>query len=208
MPRISSQSPTLAAPGAGLPWPELWIARILFTFSRWSYSREAANQNFLSEQKAIAALIEKCGPTLACRRVLIPRLRGLEDSSRFWSVAMTLDHLRITNTAFADIIRLLAKNVTPPGVASTSAVKPSTEAHWEIVFEYAQSCSQLMAAVAENPNLNTTLKFAHPWFGAMNGEDWHLLAGVHMSIHRKQIEAILKRLRVSPVDMDEQGKGL
>ena len=176
---------------------------MLFTFSRWSYSRDAANQNFLSEQKAIAALIEKCSPILACRRVLIPRLRGLEDSSRFWSVAMTLDHLRITNTAFADIIRLLAKNVTPPGVASTAAVKPATDVPWEVVAEYDQSCSQVMAAVAENPKLNTILKFAHPWFGGMNGEAWHLLAGVHMRIHRKQIETILKQLSVSPLEMDQ-----
>jgi putative transposase len=28
--------------------------------------------------------------------------------------------------------------------------------------------------------------------GGMNGEDWHLLAGVHTRIHRKQIETILK----------------
>lgn len=208
MPHIPSQSPTLAAPGAGLPWPELWIARMLFTFSRLSYGRDAANQTFLREQKTIAALIKQCGPKLSTQRVLIPRLRGLEDSSRFWSVAMTLDHLRITNTAFADIIRLLSKNVTPPGVASTAAVKPSTNASWEVVGEYEQSCSQVMDAVAENPNLNTALKFAHPWFGAMNGEDWHQLAGVHMSIHRKQIEAVLKHLRVSPVAMEEQGRDL
>jgi uncharacterized damage-inducible protein DinB len=202
MPRIPSQSPTLAAPGAGLPWPELWIARMLFTFSRWSYSRDAANQNFLSEQKAIAALIEKCGPTLACRRVLIPRLRGLEDSSRFWSVAMALEHLRITNTAFAEIIRLLAKNITPPGVASTADVKPSTDVSWQVVGEYDQSCSQVMAAVAETP-LKTVLKFAHPWFGGMTWEDWHLLAAVHMRIHRKQIETILKQLSVSPLERDQ-----
>ena len=50
----------------------------------------------------------------------------------------------------------------------------------------------MLNAVVENPTLNTALKFAHPWFGAMNAEDWHLLAGIHMSIHRKQIEAILK----------------
>jgi uncharacterized damage-inducible protein DinB len=170
---------------------------MIFTVSRWSYSRDAANQKFLREQKMIGTLIDQCGPTLACQRVLIPRLRGLEDSSRFWSVAMTLDHLRITNTAFAGIIRNLAKNVTPSGVASTAAVKPSSEASFEVVCEYDQSCSQVMSAVSENPELNTAAQFAHPWFGPMNAEDWHSLAGIHMSIHRKQVEAILKRLDTS-----------
>jgi uncharacterized damage-inducible protein DinB len=177
---------------------------MLFTFSSWSYNRDAADQTFLREQKNIATLVEQCGPKRACQRVLIPRLRGLEDSSRFWSVAMTLDHLRITNAAFAGIIRNLATNVTPPGVASTAAVKPSNDASLEVLHEYNQSCSQVMAAVAENPKLNTTLKFAHPWFGAMNAERWHLLAGIHMSIHRKQIQAILERLDASEADSHAQ----
>ncbi len=191
---VSSQLPALAAPGAGLPWPELWIGRMLFTFSRLSYKRDTANQNFLREQKMIAALIVRCDATSACQRVLIPRLRGLEDSSRYWSVSMTLDHLRITNEAFADIILYLATNATPPRVASTAAVKPSAEASMEVEKAYNQSCSRLMHAVAENPDLNTALKFAHPWFGPMNAEGWHLLAGMHMGIHRRQIESILNAL--------------
>jgi uncharacterized damage-inducible protein DinB len=205
MSSIPSPSPSLAAPGAGLPLPELWIARTLFAFSRWSYTREGANKKFLREQEMIAILIEQCGPTLACQRVLIPRLRGLEDSSRFWSVAMTLDHLRITNAAFAAFIGQLAKNVIPPVVASTAVVKPSTEACFEVVREYEQSCSQVMSAVSENPRLNTAVQFAHPWFGAMNAEAWHLLAGIHMSIHRKQIQAILNQLGTPRADLNNQG---
>lgn len=204
MSSIPLQSVSLAAPGAGLPWQELWIARMVFAFSRWSYSRDAANQKFLRERKMIATLIDQCGPTLACQRVLIPRLRGLEDSSRFWSVAMTLDHLRITNTAFTGIIRNLAKNVVPQGVASTADVKPSVDASFDVVFEFDQSCSQVMSAVSENPELNTAAQFAHPWFGGMNAEGWHLLAGTHMSIHRKQIQSILGQLDTSPAHLNAQ----
>jgi hypothetical protein len=194
MPNTSSPSPALAPPGAGLPWPELRIARLLFGLSRWSYGRDAATRKFLDEQNQIAALLNRCDPTLACERVLIPRLRGLEDSSRHWSVAMTLDHLRITNTSFVQIIRCLAGNSIPPGVASTAAVKPSADASLKVVHAYNQACSQVLEAVRENPNLKTAVKFAHPWFGPMNAEGWHLLAGMHMGIHRKQIEAILKGL--------------
>jgi uncharacterized damage-inducible protein DinB len=177
---------------------------MVFAFSRWSYGRDAASERFLREQKIIATLIEQCDPTLACQRVLIPRLRGLEDSSRFWSVAMTLDHLRITNTAFAGIIRNLAKNVTPHGVARTADVKPSTETSFEVVLEYDRSCAQVISAVSENPELNTAAQFAHPWFGAMNAEGWHLLAGIHMSIHRKQIQAVLNKLGISRPDLNAQ----
>jgi hypothetical protein len=107
---------------------------------------------------------------------------------------MTLDHLRITNAAFGDIIRSLAANTLPPGVVSTAAVKPSRDASEAVLQQYSQSCAEVLEAIAENPNLNTALKFAHPWFGPMNAQGWHLLAGIHMRIHREQIEAILERL--------------
>jgi hypothetical protein len=107
---------------------------------------------------------------------------------------MTLDHLRITNNAFSNIIRNLTKNIVPPGVASTAAVKPSPNATSSVLSEYNQSCSEFLQVIHENPNLATELKFAHPWFGPMNAMSWHLLAGIHMGIHRKQIAAILERV--------------
>jgi hypothetical protein len=194
MPSPTLASPILAPPGAGLPKPELWIARILFAVSRWSYERNSATDTFLREQRQIGTLVNQCALPSASQRILIPRLRGLEDSSRDWSVWMTLDHLRITNNAFSDIIRNLTKNMLPPGVASTAAVKPSPEVTSSVLEEYNQSCFEFLQVLRENPNLSTELKFAHPWFGGMNAESWHLLAGIHMGIHRKQIEAILARL--------------
>ncbi|NBV86043.1 MAG: hypothetical protein EBS01_07225 [Verrucomicrobia bacterium] len=82
----------------------------------------------------------------------------------------------------------------PPGAASTATVKPSTNATREVEPHYTQSCADVLNALEQSPNLKTKLKFAHPWFGPMNAEGWHLLTGLHMSIHRKQIAAILGRL--------------
>jgi hypothetical protein len=194
MPTPPVETPVLAPPGAGLPVPELWVARLGFMFARWGYNREAATDAFIRERQRIGELVANCPPNVASQRILIPRLRGLEDSSRHWSVWMTLDHLKITNKAFADIIRRLAQNVLPEREASTVAVKPSTEVSFEVIHAYEESCSELLNILSENANLATKLKFAHPWFGPMNAESWHLLAGVHMGIHRKQIEAILARV--------------
>jgi hypothetical protein len=194
MPTPSIESPDLAPPGAGLPAPELWVARLMFMFARWGYNRKGATEAFLRERHKIGELVANCPPDFAGRRILIPRLRGLEDSSRYWSVWMTLDHLRITNRAFADFIRCLTRNVMPEVEASTAAVKPSPEVSSEVIQAYEESCDEILNILAENPILNTRLKFAHPWFGPMNAESWHLLAGVHMGIHRKQIEAILARV--------------
>ena len=170
MPSSTVASPILAPPGAGLPTAELWIARLLFTVSRWAYRRNSATNTFLREQRQIGTLVTQCTLPSASQRILIPRLRGLEDSSRDWSVWMTLDHLRITNNAFSDIIRNLTQNMVPPGVASTAAVKPSPEVTPSVLQEYNQSCLEFLQVVHENSNLSTERKFAHPWFGAMNAE--------------------------------------
>ena len=52
---------------------------------------------FQSERTYILQLASECSDHDAARQVLIKRLRGMEDSSRDWSVFMTLNHLSIVN---------------------------------------------------------------------------------------------------------------
>ena len=133
-------------------------------------------------------------PALRGKQVLIARARGLEDSSRNWSVWMTLDHLRITNDAFRDVICSLVKGVMPAKPARTEDVKPDPAVTAEVEGRYEQSCSQLLKAVNELTDLKTKLKFSHPWFGPMDATGWHTLSAGHMAIHREQIRHILAGL--------------
>ena len=186
--------PQLDAPGAGLPPPELFVARLLFALRRKSGNRASFDARFRQERELIATLVHSCDEESGACRVLIARPRGLEDSSRYWSVWMTLDHLRIIHHEFARIIGALTSGVIPEGKASTAAVKPSSEATSAIVAAYEQSCDTLLAVVAASPDLNTGVRFAHPWFGPLNAAGWHALAGPHMGIHRLQIQRILAGL--------------
>jgi DinB superfamily len=194
----ANSEPRLAPPGAGLPAVELFIARILFGLRRCTATRDSVNAHFQKEREAIRALVTGCDPASAARRVLIARARGLEDSSRNWSVWMTLDHLRIVNRAITGIIQDLTQGRIPEGAASTGNVKPSPDMSASVVAEYEQSCEVLLAAVAAAPNLKTTLRFAHPWFGPLNAAGWHALASLHMGIHREQLLRILKALPAAP----------
>ena len=93
--------PKLAEPGAGLPNPELLIARFLFVLKRLMKNRRSLDERFRVERELIAALVRSCDAELGARRILIRRPPGLEDSSRYWSVWMTLDHLRIVHVRIA-----------------------------------------------------------------------------------------------------------
>jgi len=189
----ANAEPQLDAPGAGLPKSELLIARSLFAVRRLTGSRGSFNDRFQREREIIGRQVRSCGPEAAGTRVLIARLRGLEDSSRYWSVWMTLDHLRIVNLQIAKVIGALVHGVVPPGQASTANVKPSPEVTMAVVATYEESCDALLSAVKTAPHLDTEVRFAHPWFGPLDAAGWHALAAVHMGIHRGQIERILTR---------------
>ncbi len=190
----SPTEPKLAPPGAGLPAYELAIARGIFQLRRTFGSRRSFDAKFARERQAIRDLLAPLSPAQCQERVLIRRLRGLEDSSRYWSVWMTLDHLRIVHHEIARVIRALAHGVQPEGEASTAAVKPTVVLDEVIVMAYEQSCELLQAAINDVPNLKTSLRFPHPWFGPLDAADWHALVGAHLGIHRKQIERIVAGL--------------
>jgi hypothetical protein len=160
-------------------------ARLLLT------SRSGAVAAIERERVRILALAGACDPERAARRVLIDRLRGLEDSSRYWSVHMTLDHLRIVNTGVAGTIRGLLAGRAPSGTASTAVVKPSPDAGESAVAGFDESCGDLLSAVSGRGSLATGVRFPHPWFGPLDAFGWTVLAGVHMDLHYRQLERIL-----------------
>ncbi len=186
--------PQLAPPGAGLPAIEHLIARVLFGLRRKTGNRASFTAKFHRERETIRAQLRSVDAESGARRVLIRRCPGLEDSSRYWSVWMTLDHLRIVHLEMARVITTLASGHVLPGAVSTAAVKPSPDADASVVADYEASCDLLLAAAAAVAELNTAARFAHPWFGPLSASDWYALAGGHMGIHRTQIERIIAGL--------------
>jgi hypothetical protein len=189
---MKSLDPTkLAPPGAGLPFPESAIATLRLRIRCLTGNRESFNERFKAERAEIAKLIAPLSPENLAQRLLIERPRGLEDSSRDWSVLMTLDHLRITNDAFGGFIRSLADGVEPERQVSTAAVKPNPGVGMEVIAQYEASCDDLLETLAAIPDTKTSARHRHPWFWKMNAHEWHALSGGHMGIHRAQIRRII-----------------
>jgi DinB superfamily len=188
----TSPAPQLAAPGAGLPTIELVIARLLFRLKRATGNEAAFRAAYLQERERIHSLVAPLDRTTAEARVLIKRLPGLEDSSRYWSVGMTLDHLRIVNQAITQIVSALYLGIVPPGRASTAEVKPDPSVGPEVVTDYEASCDAWLATLDKAPSIPSTTRFPHPWFGPLDAKGWTALQALHLAIHRRQIEQILR----------------
>ena len=181
----------LAAPGAGLPLIELRISRTAFAVARRLMSRSSASAKFRREAHKILAKAAQVDPELAARPVLIERIRGIEDSSRNWSLLMTLEHLVIVDTAVAMIIEQLVQEKPLTTKVSTAEVKPKKEQTIATIELFRNMADQYLERINRLPRLNSRARHEHPWFGPLNAHGWHCLAAVHHAIHRKQIERII-----------------
>jgi len=184
----------LEAPGAGLPKVELLAARMLFGWQRARATKESATALITAEREGMLRLARGCSPEEGKQRVLINRLRGMEDSSRLWSVYMTLEHVRIVKMGCLGAIRSLTRGQVPERVASTAAVKPSPEVGESVIGEFEQACELLVKTADGAGDLRTKVRYAHPWFGPLDAAGWHFMAGFHMRLHRRQLEAIVEGL--------------
>jgi hypothetical protein len=190
-------TPQLQPPGAGLPALELFLVRAWFRLRSLFLSRAGASRLFRTEGERILTLARSLSAVDGARRVLIPRLRALEDSSRYWSVFMTLEHLVIVNTAVRRGVEALSAGIVPPGTASTAAVKPSPTVGPELIERFEGVVSEYLARTDALPDLRSRVTFRHPWFGALNALGWHRMAALHQRLHRKQIECIIRGLKRS-----------
>ncbi|MBS1953337.1 MAG: DinB family protein [Cyanobacteria bacterium SZAS-4] len=193
---VSSTTPKLDKPGAGLPFYEWAVANyILVPIRLKTTSLTKALSEFESETKEIEAAVRELSTTQLSEQRLIPRLTGLEDSSRFWSVAMALEHLVIVNSRAVQLVKALSRGISPPGKGSTADVKPGEVDASTIVSKFLANSKNYVDVVNKlNLDAHPHVTFEHPWFGKMNAKQWVLFAAPHMGIHRRQINQIIRRL--------------
>ena len=181
----------LAPPGAGIPAHEVTFARLMFAvFRKWK-TREWAKNHFHAEAGTMLRLARGLKPETANTRVLIPRVLGIEDSSRHWSVLMTLDHLVIVNSAIIEIIEHLAAERLYTHRVSTAAVKPDREQSLETITRFAKTTQNYVERLSRIKNLESASRHAHPWFGPLDALGWLWLAAMHNTVHRRQIQRII-----------------
>ena len=186
--------PRLAPPGAGIPALERWVGKhvLLPRFCRrLSWSDAPA----LLERQGLELLRLAEGRSEACltERVLVPRQRGLEDSSRFHSFAMVVEHLTIVGRRTTGIVCDLTHGRRPRDPVRTAELKPTGELSLSAtVRDYQTMLVEFReAALDETADRASPLRFPHPWFGPLSAHTWLGFAPFHQTIHLEQARRIL-----------------
>lgn len=188
----------LDKPGAGIPFFDslvlkFFIAPYVAAKSDWDKNRES----FLVLSRLVLAEIEGLDDTLLARPVLVPKMRGLEDSSRYWSAAMVLEHLSIVNRDIARLVVSLSKGEVPPGDISTATVKPKGGGNPRLFVEEFRTLVMSLPDYIDSKVQDKTSKAVkkHPWFGGMNALQWQWLLAMHTRIHLKQLRYVVAALK-------------
>jgi hypothetical protein len=136
------------------------------------------------------------GDELMRRRVLIAPLVGLEDSSRYDSYAMVLEHLTIVGHAVARIVVDLTHGRRHTVALRVAEVKAEgVAAPSEVVAGYREMLAAFRrAALDAGADRRSSLRHEHPFFGALNAYQWLCFATLHQIVHLKQARAILRRV--------------
>jgi hypothetical protein len=190
--------PKLAAPGSGLPVPMRWFAPFVVPFLANRTPQEVSSARYTALSKKIINEVSSLSVEQLNERKLVPPISGLEDSSRFWSVAMTLDHLLITGEGFKTAVIELTNGRVPPVEVRIENVKPPAKNHGVDVLKQFSDFSLSVIPLIEsevakaNPGWKSKVRLRHPWFGGMTAHQWFFLMAIHQNIHLKQIRALLK----------------
>lgn len=187
----------LDPPGAGLPaFQSFVLRRLLFPTYCLATSWDKALAAFQAEGRKLIALVEPLTIEQFGRRVLIHAPMGIEDSSRYWSASMVLEHLIEVGTRVAVGIVELTHRAPVTVKADIVDVKPKGGRSVEIVQDFEQFLGDYCRIVSEEVgDRRSRARHAHPWFGDLNAHQWACLGAVHQSVHRKQMERIVAVLR-------------
>ncbi len=195
-------APKLRPPGAGIPrWQAVLARRVLLPIYVARHPWDTVPELLRTQARDLATEFERelkaGGAERVQRRVLIPAMPGLEDDSRYWSLAMIPDHLRRVNARLVEVVRSLANDrPLPDGPNAIAEFKPDPGAGPGAIAPYLEATEELARAIAQAPAgaRASTGTVPHPWFGPLVLRQWVPFGAMHQGIHRRQWDQIRARL--------------
>lgn len=189
-------APKLAPPGAGIPlFARMFLQFFLNPFVAGKEDPIKSRKRFDRLSEKVREIYLAIPEARRSERVLVRPIRGLEDSSRYWSAAMVLEHIGIVSESVGEVIVSLSNEIVPDLKPDTAAVKPlGAQSAEESFLAFEKLQKNLMPSLESRvKNLDARAKLSHPWFGPFTARKWYWLLGIHVGIHLEQIRQIRKK---------------
>lgn len=145
---------------------------------------------FSLEANRVLEMVEQYDYDFAGSPVKIPRLQGIEDASRNWSLYMVVDHLVRVDRAILNTIKCLCDGFRPHFDITIAEFKPDPDADARVLDTFQKMARGFQRDVLDLMPIRSRARFEHPWFGALNAQQWIMLAAAHHRIHRRQVHKI------------------
>lgn len=188
---------SLGKPGAGLPahhrlFMRWFVGPVISRAMPWERNR----RSFRNMNERILKIVNRLSDEELSKRVLVPPVLGLEDSSRYWSVLMLLEHLVIVGTGIKAIVLSLSRGQVPDFEVEIAKVKPKGgKPPKEVVKAYTEFFRAAMDDIErEVKDKKSKAVLKHPWFGAFTAKQWHWLMAEHTIVHYDQLCSIVFEL--------------
>ena len=155
-------------------------------------------RQLLEQYLALARTIES---DAGRRSVRVPPMLGVDEDMRNWSLFMILEHNIIVNRSISAVVQSLARGEKPSGTRDFDPkrdVMPSADPGEEQIQAFRASVETHLENVSRLPRLRSTPTSHHPIFGQLNAHGWHCMFGLHLDLHRKQAEAVIRAINQGP----------
>lgn len=193
---MSEPTPQLESPGSGLPSGEAnLIRRVAFPLLKLQLRNpKACLKLFHRSGTKIITTVKPYEFEAFTQPILIKRLRGMEDSSRYWSLEQTLEHIQIVGGACLYVIRRLESGLLPELPIRTEDAKPTGGLGLDRKRAFQDFCTE-SPTILEKYAYKSQATYPHPWFGELTSLDWLRLFAFHQNLHQEQVSLIAKGLK-------------
>ncbi|NJM09603.1 MAG: hypothetical protein HC883_01495 [Bdellovibrionaceae bacterium] len=188
-------------PDVALPWHQQLVMRIyLGHFVAGSSVAEDNRKVYEAFSNKIIALASGIPFTLHSIRVLVPVQAGLLNDTRYWSIAMTLEHLIMIDKMAKEIIIRLALGQVPDLNVPVKSVAPTGKIEPEKVFEDYRLSVPLRLDEMDEAFIDSKCEVTapHPIFGDFNARQWQWSMAARSFLRHRQLQNIRKGLVFDP----------
>jgi hypothetical protein len=192
--------PSLDRPGAGLPFFEALVVRYwVAPFQSRKADRDKNLRLFALINGRVLKEADGVSANQRDVKVLVPRMRGIEDSSRYWCVNEVLEHLMIVGEGMRGLIVTLAQGKTSDSIVDTANFKPKGKyAGADARPDFKRFTAETTQTLKDMPIEDGGPTHLHPWMGPFNALQWTWLLAGHSGLHFAQLQAIKRGLKGRP----------